>query len=71
MNLIEISPVGIEIWGVEYGYLVVVVNNTLMCHTSFLAADTRPFGECLAIYTNGFKRMMASNRSLGFGIAPT
>ena len=42
INLIEISPVVIEIRGVENGDLVVPVNNTLVCHTSFLAADTRP-----------------------------
>ena len=42
MNLIEISPVVIEIWGVENGDLAVPVNNTLVCRTSFLAADTRP-----------------------------
>ena len=40
MNLIESSPVVIEIQGVESGKLVVAVNNTLMCHTAFLAADT-------------------------------
>ena len=32
----------IEIWGVENGDLVVPVNNTLVCCTSFLAADTWP-----------------------------
>ena len=37
--LIEISPVVIEIWGVENGDLAVPVNNTLVCHMSFLAAD--------------------------------
>ena len=42
VNLIEISPVVIEILGVEYGELVVPVNNTLVNHTAFLAADTRP-----------------------------
>ena len=30
----------IEIQGVEYGDLVVPVNNTLVCYTSSLAADT-------------------------------
>ena len=39
-NLIEIGAVVIEIQGVEYGDLVVPVDNTLVCHTSFLAADT-------------------------------
>ena len=42
MNLVEIGPVVIEIWGVENGKLAVPVNNTLMCHMAFLAADTRP-----------------------------
>ena len=41
MNLIEIGPVIIEIRGVENGKLAVPVNNTLVCHTAFLAADTR------------------------------
>ena len=40
VNLIEINPVVIEIRGVENGDLVVPVNNTLVCHKSFLAADT-------------------------------
>ena len=40
VNLVEIGPVVIEIPGVENGDLVVLVNNTLMWHTSFLAADT-------------------------------
>ena len=42
MNFIEIRPVVIEIQGVESGELAVPVNNTLVCHTAFLAADTRP-----------------------------
>ena len=42
VNLIEIGPVVIEIQGVENGDLVVPVNNTLVCRTSFLAADTQP-----------------------------
>ena len=42
MNWIEIGPVVIEIQGAENGELVVPVNNTLVCHTAFLAADTRP-----------------------------
>ena len=41
MNLIEISLVVIEIRGVENGDLAVPVNNTLVCHMSFSAADTR------------------------------
>ena len=40
-NLIEISLVVIEIQGVENGELAVPVNNTLVNHTAFLAADTR------------------------------
>ena len=39
-NLIEISPVVVEISGVENGVLAVPVYNTLVCHTAFLAADT-------------------------------
>ena len=42
VNLIEIGPVGIEIRGAENGELAVPVNNTLVSHTAFLAADTRP-----------------------------
>ena len=42
VNLIEIGPVVIEIRGVENGELAVPVNNTLVRHTAFLAADTRP-----------------------------
>ena len=40
VNLIEIGPVVIEIRGVENGKLVTPVNNTLVCHTAFLATDT-------------------------------
>ena len=40
VNLIEISPVGVEIRGVENGKLVIPVNNTLVCHMAFLAADS-------------------------------
>ena len=50
VNLIEISPVVIEIQDVENGDLAVPVNNTLVCFTSFLAADTRP---CVLIFTKG------------------
>ena len=42
MNLIEIGPVVMEIWCVENGDLAVPVNSMLVCHTSFLAADTQP-----------------------------
>ena len=37
----EISPVVIEIRGVENSELAVPVNNTLVCHTAFLAANTQ------------------------------
>ena len=47
MNLIEISLVVIEIQGVENGKLAVPVNNTLIHHTVYLAADTQP---CVLIY---------------------
>ena len=36
VNLIEISPVGIDIIGVENGKLAVPVNNTLCASHSFL-----------------------------------
>ena len=43
VNLIEIIvPVVIEIRGAENGELAVPVNNTLVSHMAFLAADTRP-----------------------------
>ena len=42
MNLIEIGPVVIEIRGAESGELAVPVNNILVRHTAFLAADTQP-----------------------------
>ena len=42
VNLIEIGLVVIEILGVGNGDLAVSVNNTLVCRTSLLAADTRP-----------------------------
>ena len=47
VNLIEINPVVIEIRGAENGELAVSVNNTLVRHTVFLAADTRP---CVLMY---------------------
>ena len=49
VNLIEIGPVVIEIRGAENGELAVPVNNTLVSHTAFLAADTRP---CVLICTH-------------------
>ena len=51
VNLIEIGSVGIEIRGVENGELAVPVNNTLVHHLAFLAADTRP---CALIHTHLF-----------------
>ena len=47
VNLIEIGLVVIEIRGAENGKLAVPVNNTLVSHTAFLAADTRP---CVFMY---------------------
>ena len=52
VNLIEISPVVIEIQGAEIGKLAVTVNNTLVCHTAFLAADIRPCVLILNIEIN-------------------
>ena len=40
VNLIEITLVVVEIQGAKNGDLVVPANNTLVCHISFLAADT-------------------------------
>ena len=40
--MMEIGQVVIEIRGIENGELAVSVNNTLICHTTFLATDTRP-----------------------------
>ena len=48
VNMIEIGPVVIEIRGVENGELAVPVNNTLVHHTAFLAADTQP---CVLMYS--------------------
>ena len=64
--MIEISPVVIEIWGVENGDLVVPVNNTLVCCTSLLAADTQP---CVLLYKHpldsyGFKLDEQNNNLL-------
>ena len=42
VNLIEIGPVVVEIPGAENGELAVPVNNTLVSHTAFLAADIQP-----------------------------
>ena len=40
VNLIEFTTVVIERRGVENRELAVPVNNTLVCHMAFLAADT-------------------------------
>ena len=40
VNLIEIGLVVVEIQGVKNGKLVASVNNILVCHMAFLAADT-------------------------------
>ena len=53
MNLIEIGPVIIAIWGVENGKLAVAVNNTLVRHMAFLAAD------CLIKKMKGFGKFLA------------
>ena len=42
VNLLEISLVVIEIRDVENSELVVPVNNTLVHHTAFLVAETKP-----------------------------
>ena len=57
MNLIEIGPVVVEIRGVENGKLAVPVNNTLVRHTAFLAADTRP---CVLMYIGMYTAMYVS-----------
>ena len=50
VNLIEIGPVVIEIQGFENGELAVPVNNTLVSHKAFLAADTRPCVLILEVF---------------------
>ena len=47
VNLIEISPVVIEIREAENDELAFPVNNTFVRHTAILAADTR---SCVLIY---------------------
>ena len=54
VNLIEIGPVVIEIRGVENGELAVPVNNTLVSHTAFSAAETRP---CVLMAIQGLINM--------------
>ena len=39
MNLIAISPVVIEVSGIENRDLAVPVSNTLVCYMAFLATD--------------------------------
>ena len=41
INLVQIDPVVLEIYGVENGNLEVPESNTLVCCTCFLAADTQ------------------------------
>ena len=53
VNLIEIGPVVIEIRGAENGELSVPVNNTLVSHTAFLAADTRLCVLILVLFVFG------------------
>ena len=49
LNLIEIVPVVIETQGVENSKLAVPVNDTLVHHMAFLAADTQ---LCVLIKSN-------------------
>ena len=70
LNLIEIGPVVIEKRGAENGELAVPVNNTLVSHMAFLAADTRP---CVLIrthviseYCSLFPYFYSSNQTLFF-----
>ena len=57
VNLIEVGLVVVEIQGVENGELAVPVNNTLVRHTAFLAADTRP---CVLVQLSHTKRLILS-----------
>ena len=41
VNLIEISPVVIDTGGVENSELVVIVNNTFVCHMAFFIYHSR------------------------------
>ena len=58
VNLLEISLVVIEIQGVENGKLMVPVNNTLVSHRAFLAANTQP---CVLIYPMVFIKILNIN----------
>ena len=62
MNLIEISPMVIEIQGIEKSDLVVLANNTLVCHTAFLATDTR---LCVLIKDHQGQESQTNNEALG------
>ena len=59
IKYMKIGPVVIEIRGAENGELAVPVNNTLVSHTAFLAADTRP---CVLILMRG--KIKGFDRSL-------
>ena len=56
VNLIEISLVVTEIWEVENGELMAPVNNSLVHHMAFLAANTRP---CVLIYIHGIRQTVS------------
>ena len=62
MNFIKIGVLVIEIRGLENGELAVPVNNTLVRHKAFLAADTQP---CVLIYTSASIKL-ATNSVLQF-----
>ena len=63
VNLIEIGRVVIEIQGAENSELAVPVNNTLVSHTAFLAADTRPCVLIMKTNNLSFSHMVANNNS--------
>ena len=52
INLIQISKAVTEIQVVENGKLVVPVNNTLVCSTSFMTVDTQ---LCVLIWVGHFR----------------
>ena len=60
VNLIEIGLVVIEIRGAENGEFAFPVNNTLVRHTAFLAADTRP---CILIWAVAFLNFLHFHRT--------
>ena len=47
VNFVQIGPVVLEIRWIENNHFAVPVNNALVYHSSFLAADT---GPCVLIY---------------------